>query len=184
MTSADSILSAATDLFRERGLAFTMQDLADRLHISKKTIYKEYPSKESLLLSLTEYGFNRIQNCKKAILNSSMSLSEKLGAALIALPDDYQTLDFRRLGELGEKYPSVLDSIMRNLKSGWEPIFALLDQGIQTGLFRPVPHLVLQQVVTSSIDAFLDGRSLHQAGLTYQEALESLSIILMKGICI
>ncbi len=184
MTSADPILSAATDLFREKGLTFTMQDLADRMHISKKTIYKKYRSKESLLLSLTEYGFDRIQNSKQAVLNSQMELSEKLGAALIALPDDYQTLDFRRLGELGEKYPSVLDSIIRNLKSGWEPIFALLDQGIQSGLFRPVPHLILQQIVTSSIDAFLDGRSLHLAGISYQEALESLSVILMKGICI
>ena len=40
------------ELFRRDGLRFTMQQAAAMMHISKKTIYAVYPSKEALLLAV------------------------------------------------------------------------------------------------------------------------------------
>ena len=184
MSEENPILSAATDLFRKHGLSFTMQDVAASLHISKKSIYKQYPSKETLLLALAEHGFQRIQEHKQKIMDSEMKLPEKLAAVLVAMPEDYRTLDFRHLSEVSEKYPSVFASIQHQLESGWEPIFSLLDQGIREGLFRPVHHTILQLIVTCSIDGFLDGRALDDAGIPYHEALQDLSELLVKGICV
>ena len=45
------------ELFRRDGLRFTMQQAAAMMHISKKTIYAVYPSKEALLLELVKRMF-------------------------------------------------------------------------------------------------------------------------------
>ncbi|MEF2763275.1 MAG: helix-turn-helix domain-containing protein, partial [Faecalibacterium prausnitzii] len=42
------VRTQAMQLFRQQGLHFTMQQVAEPLHISKKTIYTVYPSKEAL----------------------------------------------------------------------------------------------------------------------------------------
>ena len=46
------------ELFRRDGLRFTMQQAAAMMHISKKTIYAVYPSKEALLLELEQRMFS------------------------------------------------------------------------------------------------------------------------------
>ena len=46
------------ELFRRDGLRFTMQQAAAMMHISKKTIYAVYPSKEALLLELVKRMFS------------------------------------------------------------------------------------------------------------------------------
>ena len=42
----EKILNAAIDEFAQRGLKFTMNDVAKNLGMSKKTIYTIYESKE------------------------------------------------------------------------------------------------------------------------------------------
>ena len=51
------VRTQAMQLFRQQGLHFTMQQVAEPLHISKKTIYTVYPSKEALLLDMVDHAF-------------------------------------------------------------------------------------------------------------------------------
>ena len=62
------ILEATLVLFNDRGLDFTMNDIAKSMHIAKKTIYRFFSSKEELLISLLDYGFENIQKEKQKIL--------------------------------------------------------------------------------------------------------------------
>ncbi len=181
-TLQQQILETATELFRTKGLKFTMQDVAAEMHVAKKTIYKLYQSKEELLLDLVKTGFERIQKTKRDILESDLPLKEKIGAVLIAMPDDYRTLDFRRLQGIEEKYPSVWKAIDAELDSEWEPIFEVLQQGMRDGIINPVSLPVLKQIVMSSIDSFMYTDMLSASGISYQKALEYMVDILMKGV--
>ena len=62
------VRTQAMQLFRQQGLHFTMQQVAEPLHISKKTIYTVYPSKETLLLDMVDHAFADIHRCKQEIL--------------------------------------------------------------------------------------------------------------------
>ena len=176
------VLSAATELFRTKGLKFTMQDVAGEVHAAKKTIYKLYESKEELLLDLVTIGFDRIQDAKRKILESDLPMREKIASVLIAMPDDYRTLDFRRLKGIEDKYPSVWKEIGRRIGSEWEPIFHLLEEGMKQGCVNPISLPVLKQIVSASIDSFMYTDMLALSGITYQEALEHMAAILMKGV--
>ena len=72
------VRTQAMQLFRQQGLHFTMQQVAEPLHISKKTIYTVYPSKEALLLDMVDHAFAEIHRCKQEILAGGGTLQEKL----------------------------------------------------------------------------------------------------------
>ena len=101
------VRTQAMRLFRQQGLHFTMQQVAEPLHISKKTIYTVYPSKEALLLDMVDHAFAEIHRCKQEILAGGGTLQEKLRAVIIAMPAEYAALDLRQMKELDEKYPVV-----------------------------------------------------------------------------
>lgn len=176
------ILDTATELFRRKGLKFTMQDVAEEMHVAKKTIYKLYPSKEELLLDLVDNGFDRIQEVKREVLESDLPLKDKISSALIAMPDNYRTLDFRRLKGIEEKYPDVSSRIAERLGSEWEQIIEVINEGIEKGLVNPVSIPVLKQIVTSSIDSFMYSDGLTNSGISYQDALSEMAKILMNGV--
>lgn len=57
-----TILNEATSLFSEKGFhATSMQEVADRSHVSKGTIYTYFASKEELLLSIFKFFHETIQ---------------------------------------------------------------------------------------------------------------------------
>ena len=133
------VRTQAMQLFRQQGLHFTMQQVAEPLHISKKTIYTVYPSKEALLLDMVDHAFAEIHHCKQKILAGSGTLQEKLRAVIIAMPTEYAALDLRQMKELDEKYPVVAARVRSQLENGWEPTMALLEQAVAEGVMRSVP---------------------------------------------
>ena len=50
----DTIINASIESLRREGLKFSIDTLADRLKISKKTIYKFFPDKETLAFAIYE----------------------------------------------------------------------------------------------------------------------------------
>ena len=129
------VRTQAMQLFRQQGLHFTMQQVAKPLHISKKTIYTVYPSKEALLLDMVDHAFADIHRCKQEILAGSGTLQEKLQAVIIAMPTEYAALDLRQmitasiesfladrsLAESGVQYVAVLEEMISILLEGVLP---------------------------------------------------------------
>ncbi len=169
-------------LFRTQGLRFTMQQMADELHISKKTIYAVYPSKEALLLDMVDQAFAEIHRRKQAVIDGPGSPVEKLRAVIIALPEQYAALDLRQMRELDEKYPRVAARVRWHLETGWEPTLTLLQQATEAGLVRPVSLPVLQRVISASIETFLSDRELAEMGISYTAALEEMISLIMEGL--
>ena len=162
------VRTQAMQLFRQQGLHFTMQQVAEPLHISKKTIYTVYPSKEALLLDMVDHAFAKIHRCKQEILAGGGTLQEKLRAVINAIPAEYAALDLRQMKELDEKYPVVAARVRSQLENGWEPTMVSLP--------------VLRQMITASIESFLADRSLAESGVHYVAVLEEMISILLEGV--
>ena len=167
------------ELFRRDGLRFTMQQAAAVMHISKKTIYAVYPSKEALLLDMVDDAFTRIHARKQRILEGPGTLAEKLRAVIIALPEEYTALDL-----LDEKYPKVAARVREHLETGWEPTLTLLEQAMGAGVIRRVSLPVLQRMISASIEDFLADRALDAQGISYTDALDEMISILLEGLLV
>lgn len=183
MELCERCLEKTMELVSGQGTHFTMSELAASLGISKKTLYQMFASKEELLLAVAEHGFAQIKRCEQQILDdSTLSLSEKIRRLIIVLPEQYQKVDWYRVEVVAEKYPSVYRCIRRHLETGWEPTLALLQQGIDEGVLASFSLTVFQGVVIGSMEYFLTAPSFPESGITYQQALDAMMDILMKGI--
>ena len=94
------IIDKATELFNQKGLRFTLDEISEQLHISKKTIYVYFRCKEDLLMTMADQVFASIQNRKRQIIAEEMPYEDKLKRMLVALPDEYLNIDFRKLEHL------------------------------------------------------------------------------------
>ena len=158
------------ELFRRDGLRFTMQQAAAMMHISKKTIYAVYPSKEALLLDMVDDAFTRIHARKQRILDGPGTLAEKLRAVIIALPEEYTALDLQQMDLLDEKYPRVAARVREHLETGRDT--------------RRVSLPVLQRMISASIEDFLADRTLDAQGISYTDALNEMISILLEGLLV
>lgn len=183
MELKENILEAAITVFNQKGLKFTMDDIAKQLSISKKTIYTVFQDKEALFLSLVEYIFDSIKESEQRILAASeLTTLEKIRRILGVLPDGYKNVDFRQLYLLKDKYPKIYKQVELKLETGWEPTIALIEQGIQEGVIRPIPIVLVKTMLESAIEQFFRRDILLQNDLTYHEALDEVVHILVDGI--
>ena len=75
----DKILEKATDLFLNLGFkSVTMDDLAQDMGISKKTIYSHYPNKNVLVEACTMHVFHQISDGIDHICNLELNPIEEL----------------------------------------------------------------------------------------------------------
>lgn len=176
------IIASATKQFYKIGLKFTMQDVAENLHIAKKTIYQFYASKEDLLIGMLDFGFAAIQEQKRQILTEKIPYKEKVKKVMIAIPDQYVVLDFRKLSELKEKYPRAYKVLKKHLENDWNPIIELLEQGKKDGRIHNISIYVLKIMVTATLDAFLSTDNLRIYKIAYNDALNEMMNIIMNGI--
>ena len=179
----ENILEAALLLFNEKGLRFTMDDLAQSLGMSKKTIYKVFKDKEAVLKELIQECFSSIKAGEKELYdNQELDIIEKLKQIIIVLPTKYQTMDFRQIYSLDEKYPKLMKKIEARLENDWELTIDLLKKGMEEGRIRTISIPIFKAMVEGSIEHFLTRSMLMDEGIRYETALEEMVNLLIDGI--
>lgn len=182
MDRQKEILMCAADEFRQHGLKFTMNDIARDLHMAKKTIYTFYSSKEEMLNALIDTGYEDIQKNKQDIIASDLPYEEKVRQVMIAMPAQFEVIDFRMLSDLHEKYPGVYKNLQRQLENNWEPVIRLLEEGMKQHKIRHISIPILRQMITASFESFLSTDTLKQEGISYKDACTCMMDIVMNGI--
>ena len=66
----EQIIAASIDSLRQEGLRFSVDTLAERLRISKKTIYKYFPDKEALARALYQTYYDEAVRRLNALLGA------------------------------------------------------------------------------------------------------------------
>lgn len=185
MELQEQILDATMKIFNEKGLKFTMDDIAHSLSISKKTIYTVFKTKEQLFLTMVDYIFDGIKESEKQVMdNDELDVVGKLRSIFKVMPERYTELDFKQLYELKDKYPKIYDKVQERLETGWENTISLLEIGMESGVIRKVHIPIVKMMLESTLEQFFQRDVLVKNGLSYMEALDEVVDILMDGIVI
>ena len=183
MTLKERIMEATIDEFNEKGVKFTMDDLAKRLTMSKKSIYKVFKDKEILFIETVDYCFDMIKAGEASILaDEELDIVEKVKSILIVLPERYSHIDWRKIYAGKEKFPKAYKEIKRRLETDWNGTIALIEQGIAENKIRPICIPVLKVMVQATIEQFLMNPVLIEYQVSYEEALEEMINIIIGGI--
>ncbi len=139
MEMKKEITHTATDLFLTFGFkSVTMDDIANKMGISKKTIYAHFPTKSSLveattfhLLETIDKGIEEIQ---KKELNPIEELFEIKKFVMHHLKDEKSSPQF----QLNKYYPRIYDDVQKHhLHTMQCSITKNLEKGITEGYYRP-----------------------------------------------
>lgn len=183
MELRETILEGTIRAFNEKGLKFTMDDVAKTLSMSKKTIYTVFRDKESMFLAMVDYMFDSIKASEQAIIeDKSLSTLEKVRKILGVMPEGYRDVDFRQLYLLKDKYPAIYKQVEIRLETGWETTIALLEQGMQEGVIRQVNIPIVKMMLEASLEQFFQRDILIQNEISYMDALNEVVDILVDGI--
>ena len=183
MDLKEEILKGTIQIFNEKGLKFTMDDIAERLKISKKTLYKVFDDKEDLFLTMVDYMFDTIKESEREVIeDENLSTVEKIHKILGVLPEGYKDIDLRQLYLLKDKYPKIYKQVELRLETGWEMTIELIEQGITEGCIQPIKIPILKMMLEASVEQFFQRDILIQNKISYQDALDEVVDILMEGI--
>ena len=183
MDLKETILEGTIQVFNEKGLKFTMDDIAELLKISKKTIYKVFKDKEDLFFAMVDYMFDSIKASEREVLeDENLSTVEKIHKILGVMPEVYKDVDFRQLYLLKGKYPQIYKQVELRLETGWEMTIGLIEQGIEEGCIIPVKIPILKMMLEASLEQFFQRDILIRNEISYTDALNEVVNILMEGI--
>ncbi len=181
----EKILAAAVDAFNEKGLKFTMDDLAKRLSMSKKTLYTVFEDKQELFFAMVDYCFGAIKDAERKVLeDENLDIIEKIQKLIVVLPEQYKEINLRQVYLLREKYPKVYKKVEKRLENDWEPTFALLNRAIAEQRIRPINVYIFKTMVEGTIEQFFQKSVLVDQDISYEQAMDEMASILVKGICV
>lgn len=179
----ERIFDGALRVIRSKGLKFTMDELANELGMSKKTIYKVFRDKKEMLYQLIDYVFDQIKKGEEQILaDEKLSEVEKMKAMLAVLPDEFNGMDLSLIYLFAKKYPGHYAKVVERLETGWEMTWKVMDEGIAKGIFRKVDHKVFKLMFEAALERLLSADDLEREGMDYVQTLDAIVEILVDGI--
>ncbi|AET57200.1 TetR/AcrR family transcriptional regulator [Paenibacillus terrae] len=178
----ERILEAFVEEAHESGLKFTMDDLAKRLAISKRTLYEHFSSKTLILETLIERtNDDMIRITEQIIGNDQLTLLEKIKQAIRVMPQYYEFYDLRILEQMKKYYPDHWKRVHADLND-WPQIRTLIQQGIREGTIVNKNEALIMRLIIDSINLTLDQRFFLENSVTVEDATYSIADILLFGL--
>lgn len=179
------ILEATLRVFNQKGLKFTMDDIASELSMSKKTIYTVFKDKETMFLDMVDYCFDSIRECEKRVFeDNKLSTIDKIRKIISVMPESYKDIDFRQLYILKDKYPKIYRHVEERIEDGWETTIVLFEKGIAEGEIRPINVYLFKTIVEATLEQFFQRDVLIVNDIPYNDALSEIVSILVDGIVV
>jgi AcrR family transcriptional regulator len=182
-TERGKIIRLAQDYYMREGFYKTSMDtLSSELKMSKKTIYKYFPSKEILVEEVVNTLMNEVQGTLKQTLSVKSnavlkleSLHEMIGRIVVRFSDKW-------LNDMRIHAPDLWRKVdeFRTRK-----IFGILsdiiDQGKKEGLFQDIPNEIIVTIFTASLRAIINPDFLYHNRFSYSEAVDITFNTLFNG---
>lgn len=132
------ILEEAAVMFRTYGIrAATMDMLANRMGISKRTIYEVFKDKDELLQGVLKWMVNRQHEVMKKILNESENVIEAIFKMLDLMRNHFQNMSPAFLLDMKRYRKEILKKLAEKNELPYaENNTELLERGIREGIFR------------------------------------------------
>jgi AcrR family transcriptional regulator len=177
------ILQAAHQLFDARGYrSVTISDLADKLGMSKKTIYQYFSSKEEIATAVVEEVMSKLDqviNMPELPKDDPLFVIKKI---LTHVKDE--TMRFGPLFLMDiEKYLPELAHKYRQFRNGKKKaVQEILKDAQQMGLIRDIPIQLATEILSVCLKALVKSEFFSQHGYSISDVTDIYLDIFCNGI--
>lgn len=180
----DRILGIASRKFMEAGVNnVTLDEVATELGMSKKTVYKYFPSKEILLHAIVKMLLSKVEKEVNAIINSDMPSDQKMIRLLTEAGKHIRHLGNQFKLDLQRLAPSLWNEIdtFRREKI-LNKIKHIFDQAKREKIFRKDLDIDLFYLVfINTVQGIMNPKTLSEHPFSAEEAFKQIISILLKG---
>lgn len=181
----EAVLRTAAQVFNEKGYqASTLDEVAERLNVTKPTLYYYVKSKDEILFECVRIGLTMLQEAITEVGASGGTAMDKLVAGMHKYAE-IVTLDFGmcviRVGE--DPLPPEAQRKLRSIKAALDLEFReLIRQGIAEGSIRPCDPKIAAFMLAGALSWI--GRWYRPDGPLSPEAIAQQCIALLtQGLC-
>jgi len=170
-------------LFQEGFYKTRMEDIAIELHMSKKTIYKFFPSKSDLVMAVANHFTKKMERKILPILESDKNAIEKLADLLTLLSNTAGKIGDKVFKELKNHYPEVwqhVDSFRTEMMYG--NITKVYEQGKREGLFLDFPTPIVMNVFVNAVRSTVNPEFIINNNFSIVTAAQTTFKIVLGGV--
>lgn len=180
----NKILNYAHQKFMKGGFyKVSMDELAFELGMSKKTIYKYFPSKENLVGEISFLFRENIKEQIQTIIKSNENAVIKITELLKTIGERLAKVDERMLGDLQKHLPHIWAEIDEFRTKQINKFFTkIIDQGRDEGFIVNFPIEIIMTVYLSSIRAIINPSFVMNNKFSLKEAMDYTFKIVLNGI--
>lgn len=180
------IVEAARGHFFSHGFrSVTMDDLANELGISKKTLYAHFPGKGELLEAVLADKFAGVESKLKEVTRSyphnfPAALSELLANAQRELAEIKPPF----VRDIRQKAPHVFKVVERRRAALIQRYFGkLFVEGQRTGMVRKdVPAKLIIEILLAMVQAIMNPPKMEELGMMPKEGFTGILKIVLEGV--
>src|SRR5213596_3835181 len=180
------IVEAARAHFFSHGFrSVTMDDLAEELGVSKKTLYAHFPSKIALLEPVLAEKFAgveaKLEEIKRAYPHDFQAALHELLASTQRELDEIKPPFVR---DMRQKAPQVFKIVERRRANLIERFFGkLFIEGQRTGMVRKdLPAKLMIEILLAAVQAIVNPAKVEELGLTPKTLFASVVKVVLEGV--
>ena len=133
----DQILSEGFESVIDSGVrSFTVEALSQRLAMSKKTIYKFFPTKDNLIHAILKFAMNRVESIFESVMANEPNPAVQFIKIMEKISKIMGKTSVHRLVELKSQYPMIWREIEQFRLSRVDKFYDILIKGQEEGLVR------------------------------------------------
>ena len=176
------ILHCALCNFREKGIkAVKMDDIANQLSVSKRTLYEIFNKKEDLLFACVKSHDEEMRQRLETLIQKNDTVMDILAAFLrLHIVESCHTnpLFYAEL----PKYPKVMEYIDRKHDTQREQSIGFMLKGVEEGFFREdVNYTVITHMTEVFMQNVMDTQYYHTFPMP--ESVKNVILLVLRGVC-
>jgi AcrR family transcriptional regulator len=184
-TARQRILGAAREQFLAHGFrSVTMDDLAEGLGMSKKTVYAHFPSKTALLEAMLLDKFRCAEEEMEAITSEcSADFPTGLHRLLACVQRHTEEIRPPFLRDIQRETPDLFQVVQARRREVIQRYFSkLLGEGRREGLIRKdIPVYLIIEILLGAVEAIVNPPRLAEFGLSPKSGFTAIISVILEG---
>jgi AcrR family transcriptional regulator len=179
------VAGARRHFFTQGFRAVTMDDLAEELGMSKKTLYAHFPSKIALLETVSADKFRDVERELDAISQGYASdFLDALRRMLVCIQGHMEEVQPPFLRDVRRGAPEIFKQIETRRRGMIQRHFErLLADGRKAGVIRKdVSPTLLVEILLGAVEAIMNPQKLTELDVTPKVAFSSILAVVFEGI--
>ncbi|MBU4533352.1 MAG: TetR/AcrR family transcriptional regulator [Eubacteriales bacterium] len=180
---ATRVLTSFRELSMDKGLkAVTMDELAAHAGVSKRTLYRYFPSKQALVEALVDDLLTGFGREIETMLEGPLSPIEKIRFIISIIAERVLVLRPVIIADIQRYYPTAWDRIDRFRMQRIHYMGELIAEGQKRGEFRPIDPRIVVNAIVAAVRATATPDFVISHGLTMSATIDQLFSLILYGI--